>query len=80
MAHLHNLRKNQKPSFLDGIGQKVRSVAEIVGTAKGLYDVGKGLYTFGRMAAPVITAFKKIYKLIYIYMFGKITKQHVVNS
>ena len=55
MAHLHNLRKNQKPPFLDGIGQ-VRSVAEIVGTAKGLYDVGKGLYTFGRMAAPVITA------------------------
>ena len=56
MAHLHNLRKNLKPSLLDGIGQKVRSVAEIVGTANGLYDVGKGLYTFGRMAAPVITA------------------------
>ena len=41
MAHLHNLRKNLKPSFLDGIGQKVRSVAEIVGTAKGLYNIKK---------------------------------------
>ena len=41
MAHLHNLRKNLKPSLLDGIGQKVRTVAEIVGTAKGLHDVGK---------------------------------------
>ena len=55
-AHLHNLRTNQKPPFLDGICQKVRSVAEIVGTTKGLYDVGKGLYKFGRIAAPVIAA------------------------
>ena len=56
MAHLHNLRNNQKPSFLDSLGQKVRNVADIVGTAIGLYDVGKGIYTFGKMAAPIVGA------------------------
>jgi hypothetical protein len=36
MAHLHNLHQNQRPSFLSDLGNKVRTVAEIAGTAKGI--------------------------------------------
>ena len=34
MAHLHNLRKTEKPSFISNIGDQVRHVAEAIGTAK----------------------------------------------
>ena len=54
MAHLHNLRKNEKPSFISNIGDKVRHVAEAIGTAKGLYEIGRGIYSVGRVVAPVI--------------------------
>jgi len=42
--------------WLDSIGQKVKNVAEIVGAAKGIYDVGKGIYTAGQYIAPVVGA------------------------
>ena len=54
MAHLHNLRQNEKPSFISNIGDKVRHVAEAIGTAKGLYEIGRGIYSVGRAVAPVI--------------------------
>ena len=54
MAHLHNLGKNTQPSLLSNIGEKVKHVAEAIGTAKGLYELGRGIYQFGRMAAPII--------------------------
>ena len=56
MTHLHNLKHNTNPSFLDNLGQKVRTVAGVVGTAKGLYDFGKTIYSIGRAAIPVIEA------------------------
>ena len=55
-AHSHNLRNHSTPSFLSGVGEKVKHVAEAIGTAKGLHDIEKGIYQFGRMAAPVIAA------------------------
>ena len=63
MAHLHNLRNtNPRTTFVSSIGEEVKNVAEVVGAAKGLYDGGKGLYTFGRTAAPIVGA------LLYIYI------------
>ena len=57
MASLHNYRRHQKPmGWLDSIGQKVKNVAEILGAAKGIYDVGKGIYTAGQYIAPVVGA------------------------
>ena len=56
MATLHNLNNESKPSFLSGFGQKLRSVAEVIGTARGLYDMGRGIYTVGRTVAPIIGA------------------------
>ena len=69
MAHLHNLGKHTQPSFLSNIGEKVKHVAEAIGTAKGLYEVGRGKYQIGSMAAPIIAGllYKK-FKLIYIYI------------
>ena len=55
MGHLHNL-KNQNTSFLSSFGEKVKHVAAAVGTAKGLYDVGRTLYQIGQVAIPAIQA------------------------
>ena len=57
MASLHNFRnrtKKTQSSWVDSIGQKIRNVAEIVGTAKGLYDVGRGLYTAAQAYGPIV--------------------------
>ena len=54
MAHLHNLHQNQRPSFLFDLGNKVRTVAEIAGTAKGIYDLGKMAYTGIRIGSPML--------------------------
>ena len=58
MAHLHIISKKAKPSWLSGIGNKVKSFAEIAGSAKGLWDVGRGIYqgisTYGPIVAQGI--------------------------
>ena len=51
--HLHNFSKNQ-PSFLEGIGQKVKTVAQIAGGIKQIYDVGKSLAPVVAGAAAVL--------------------------
>ena len=48
MASLHNFRhkiRKEQTSWVDSLGQKIKSVAEFAGTAKGLYDVGTVSYT-----------------------------------
>ena len=55
MAHLHNV-KNQNTTFMSSIGEKVKHVAAAVGTAKGIYDVGRTIYQIGRAAIPMIEA------------------------
>jgi hypothetical protein len=55
MAHLNNhFPRNRKPSTLESIGNKIRSVAELAGTAKGIYDAGRALYSFGQTVGPMI--------------------------
>ena len=54
MAHLYNLHINQRSSLLSDLGNKVRTVVEIAGTAKGIYDLGKIAYTGIRMASPML--------------------------
>jgi len=58
MASLHNVNKHrmQQPSFLDCVGQKIHHAVAIAGMAKGLYDVGRTIYTIGRAVAPVAGA------------------------
>ena len=54
MAHLHNLHTRQRPSFISDIGNKIRTVAEVAGTAKGLYDMGKWAYAGMRALGPMV--------------------------
>ena len=56
MANLQNFRNNQIPNFLDGLGQKVKTVFEFGKAAKGMYDLGKLAYQGFEVAAPFIEA------------------------
>ena len=46
MAHLH-LHHNNKLRFLESVGEKVKTLGQIAGSIKTIYDVGRDL-------APVI--------------------------
>ena len=54
MAHLQHFPKHQKSSFIEGLGNKVRTAAEIIGTAKGIYDASKMVYGLARSIGPQI--------------------------
>jgi hypothetical protein len=41
---------------MSNIGHKVKQAAEIAGTVKGIYDVGKMLYTGIRTVGPTVAA------------------------
>ena len=43
MAHTHNM-SNKSQSFMSGIGNKVKQIAEIAGAIKGIYDTGRMVY------------------------------------
>ena len=38
----------------EGFGQKVKNVASVVGTIKGMYDTGKSIYAGMQVAAPYV--------------------------
>ena len=43
MAHLHNISNRQRQSsWMSDIGNKIRTVAEVAGTAHGIYQLGSG--------------------------------------
>ena len=56
MANLQKNRNNQRPNFLDGLGQKVKNVLEFGKAVKGIYDAGKIAYQGFQVAAPYIEA------------------------
>ena len=53
MAHLHN-RHHGDQSFLSSIGNKVQHVAKFAGAMKGIYDVGKLIYSGAQAVAPYV--------------------------
>jgi hypothetical protein len=56
MGNLYNHRKHHHVGLIQGIGHKVKHLAEIAGTVKGLYDTGRTIYTAAQVAAPYIEA------------------------
>ena len=54
MANLQNFRNNQRPSWIEGLGQKVRNVTEFAGAVKGMYNVGRTVYSGFVAAAPYL--------------------------
>ena len=53
MANLQNLPRRKRPSFFSSIGNEVKTAFEYGMAAKGLFDMGKGIYqgvsTYGPM-------------------------------
>ena len=49
VLHLRNYNKDRSVSFLEGIGQQLKTSAQIVGSIKTIVDIGKEL-------APIVTA------------------------
>jgi hypothetical protein len=56
MAHLHNYRHRQQPSMISQIGQKVLHAAQFAAEAKGLWDLGRGIYQTAQTIGPYIGA------------------------
>ena len=54
MANLQNFRDNQRPDWITGLGQKVKNAAEFAGAVKGIYQVGKAVYSGFMVAAPYL--------------------------
>ncbi len=54
MANLQNFRHDSHVGLLEHVGQKVKNVAELAGTMKGIYDVGKMIYSGFQVAAPYL--------------------------
>ena len=56
MANLQNFRNNQFSSTMTSLGQKVKNVVEFAGAVKGMYDVGRTVYSGFVAAAPYLEA------------------------
>ena len=54
MANLQNLPRRKKPSFLSSLGNKVKDAFEYGMAAKGLFDMGKGIYQGVSTYGPAI--------------------------
>ena len=55
MAHLHNFNRNQRSSsWLSNIGNKVKSVVEMIGTAHKIYSLGKMAYQGIQTISPMV--------------------------
>ena len=56
MAHLHQFHKNQHPGLFASIGNKIKSVAEVAGAIKTIWDIGKGVASSVGPAAAAVAA------------------------
>ena len=45
------------PKAGSSFASKVKNVADVVGTIKGIYDTGQVLYQAGRTIAPIVAGF-----------------------
>ena len=56
MTNLQNFRNNRHVGLLENVGQKVKNAAEIAGAVKGVWGVGKMIYSGFQVAAPDLEA------------------------
>lgn len=54
MGNLQNHNKHKHGGFLHGLGQKVKNLAELAGTVKGIYDTGRTVYSLAQAASPYV--------------------------
>ena len=52
---MHNpSSKQRQSSSMSDIGNKIRTVAEVAGTAHGIYQLGKAVYQEAQAMGPVV--------------------------
>jgi hypothetical protein len=56
MASLHNFHKNKHPGYFEGVGNKIKFAAEVAGSVKTIFDIGKGIYSAVSSLAPIAAA------------------------
>ncbi len=56
MANLQNFSNNRHVELLESVGQKVKNAVELAGAVKGVWDVGKMVYSGFQVAAPYLEA------------------------
>ena len=54
MGNLMNYRDNKHHGLSQGFGYKVKNIAKLAGTVKGIYDTAKTIYTIGTTIAPYV--------------------------
>ena len=54
MANLANFHKHKKHSFFASLGHKIKAALEIGATAKGLFDMGRGVYQGVSAYGPMV--------------------------
>ena len=57
MAHLHTRKQlslGQTPTVGQKIIDSVRTAGEVAGAVRTAYEVGKGVYSVGRVIAPIV--------------------------
>ena len=56
MALQHHTKRTPITRFFNKIPEYVQTGGKIIGTIKGIYDVGKSLYSAAQYAAPLVSA------------------------
>ena len=54
MASLTHFHTHKKPSFFASLGHKIKTALEIGATAKGLFDMGRGIYQGVSTCEPMV--------------------------
>ena len=54
MANLMNYTNNKHHGLSEGLGHKIKDLAKLAGTVKGIYDTGKTIYSIASAAAPYV--------------------------
>jgi hypothetical protein len=50
-----NYRNNKHHSISQGLGHKIKDLAKLAATVKGIYDTGKTVYSIASAAAPYVS-------------------------
>jgi hypothetical protein len=54
MGNLMNYRHDKHHSLALGIGHKIKDLAKLAGTVKGIYDTSRAVYSIASAAAPYV--------------------------
>ena len=51
---IHNYRMHKHHGLSQGLGHKIKDIAKLAGTVKGIYDTGRTVYSIASAAAPYV--------------------------